>query len=93
MVYHSDEILLDIGFSSTSLLPMHCVYCSFDTTKIVISWYKATFPIFKNRAYFSVTSIALNDVNVRGGNVIKPFAREIGSIQNLYRYSRERGNA
>ena len=88
MVYHSDEILLDIGFSLTSLLPMHCVYWHFDTIKIVISWYKATFPIFKNRAYFSVTSIALNDVNVRGGNLIKPFAREIGSIQNLYRYSR-----
>ena len=32
-----------------------------------------------NRAYFSVTSIALNDVSIRGGNVIKPFAREIGS--------------
>ena len=27
---------------------------------------------FKSHAYFSVTSIALNDVNVRGGNVIKP---------------------
>ena len=27
---------------------------------------------FKNRAYFSVTFIALNDVNVRGCNVIKP---------------------
>ena len=40
---------------------------------------KATFLIFKNRAYFSVTSIALNDVNVRGGNLKKSFAREIGS--------------
>ena len=39
--------------------------------------------VFKNRAYFSVTSIALNDVNVRGGNVIKPFAREIGSGQKF----------
>ena len=28
-------------------------------------------PIFKNPAYFSVTSLALNDVKVRGGNVIK----------------------
>ena len=88
MVYHSDEILLDIGFSWISLLPMHCVYWNFDTIKIVLSWYKATFPICKNRAYFSVTSIVLNDVNVRGGNVIKPFAREIGSVQNVYRYSR-----
>ena len=79
MVYHSDEIPLDIGFSLTDPLPMHCVYCNFDTMKIVLSWYKATFPIFKNRAYFSVTSIAVNDVNVRGGNVIKPFARELGT--------------
>ena len=38
---------------------------------------------FKNHAYFSVTSIALNDVNVRGGNVIKPFAREIGTSQKF----------
>ena len=66
MVYHSDEILLDIGFSLSGLLPMHCVYWNFDTIKIVLSWYKTTFPIFKNRAHFSITSIALNDVNVRG---------------------------
>ena len=26
LVYHSDEIPLDIGFSLTGLLPMHCVY-------------------------------------------------------------------
>ena len=26
MVYHSDEIPLDIGYSLTGLLPMHCVY-------------------------------------------------------------------
>ena len=58
---------------------MHCVYRNFDTIKIVLSWYKATFPIFKSRAYFSVTSFALNDVNVRGDNVIKPFAWEIGN--------------
>ena len=66
MVYHSDKILLDIGFSLTGLLPMHCVYRNFDVIEIVLSWYKATFPIFKNPAYLSVTSIALNDVNVRG---------------------------
>ena len=48
----------------------------------------ATFPIFKNRAYFSVTSIAFNDVNVRGGNAIEPFAREIGTGKKLHRYSR-----
>ena len=88
MVNHSDEIPLDIGFSLAGLLPMHCVYWNFDTIKIVLSWYKAIFPIFKNRAYFSVTSIALNDVNVRGGNVLKPFARDIGTGQKLYRYSR-----
>ena len=50
---------------------------------MVLSWYKATFPIFKNRAYFTVTSIALNDVNIKGGNAIKPFAREIGSGQKF----------
>ena len=88
MVYHSDEIPLDIGFSLTGLLPMHYVNRNCDTIKIVLFWYKAIFLIFKNRAYFSVTSIALNDVNVRGGNVIKPFAREIGTGQSLYRYSR-----
>ena len=74
MVYHSDEIPLDIGFSLTGLMPMHCMYRNFDTIKIVLSWYKATILIFKNRVYFSVTSVALNDVNVRGGNLIKPFA-------------------
>ena len=79
MVNNSNEIPLDIGFSLAGLLPMHCVYWNFDTIKIVLSWYKATFQIFKNRAYFSVTSITLNDVNVRGGNVIKPFAQEIGT--------------
>ena len=81
MVYHSDELPLDIGFSFTGLLPMHCVYWNFDTIKIVLSWYKTVFPIFKNRAYFSVTAIALNDVNVRGDNAIKPFSREIGTSQ------------
>ena len=83
MVYHSDEIPLDIGFSLTGLLPMHCVYWNFDTIKIVISWYKATILIFKKRAHFSVTSIALNDVNVRGSKGIKPFAWEIGTGQKF----------
>ena len=67
MVYHSDEIPLDIGFSLAGLLPMHCAYWNFDTIKIVLFCYKATFPLFKNRAYSSVTHIALNDANVRGG--------------------------
>ena len=44
---------------------------------------KPHFPIFKNSAYFNVTSIAKNDVNVSWANVIKPFAREIGSGQKL----------
>ena len=88
MVYHSDEIPLDIGFSLASLLPMHCVYWNFYAIKSVLSWYKATFPIFKNRAYFSVTSIALNDVNVRGGHILKPFARDIVPVKSLYHYSR-----
>ena len=88
MVYQSDEIPLDIGFSLAGLLPMHCVYWNFDTIKIILSWYKATFPIFKNHAYLSFMSIALIDVNVRGGNVLRPFARDIGTGQSLYRYSR-----
>ena len=74
MVYHSDEIPLDIGFSLIGLLPMHCVYRKFHTIKIVLFRYKSIFLIFRNHAYFSVTSVALNDVKVRGGNVIKPFA-------------------
>ena len=69
MVYHSDEIHLDIGFSLTGLLLMHCVYCNFDTIQIVLSWYKATFSIFKNRAYFSASPIAVNDDYVRGSYV------------------------
>ena len=67
MVYRSDKILLDIGFSLAGLLPKHCMYWNFETIKIVLSWHKATFLIFKNRVYFSVTSIALNDVNVKRG--------------------------
>ena len=83
MVYHSDEIPLDIGFSLAGLLPMHWGYCNFDTIKSFLSWYKAKFPIFKNRACFGVTSIAFNDVNVREGNVINPFAREFGTSQKF----------
>ena len=62
---------------------MHCMYWNFDTIGIVLSLYKPTFPIFKNHTYFSVTSIALNDVNVRGGNAIKPFVREMGTGQKF----------
>ena len=91
MVYHSDEILLDIGFSLTGLLPMHCVYWNFDTIKIVLSWYKATFLIFKNRAYFKVMSIALKDVNVKGGNTIKRFSREIRTGQKFVSLLRIKG--
>ena len=40
---------------------MYRVYWNFDAIKIVLSWYKATFLIFKNGVYFSVTSIALNE--------------------------------
>ena len=88
MVFYLDKIPLHIGFSITDLLPMHCVYWNFDTIKIVLSWYKAKFPIFKNRAYFSVTAISLNGANVRGGNVIKSFAGQIGTDQSLYCYFR-----
>ena len=83
MVYHSDEMPLDFSFSLTGLLHMHCVYWNFDTIKIVLSCYKAIFLIFKNRACFSVTSTALIDVSVRGGNIIKPFAREICTGKKL----------
>ena len=83
MTYHSDELPLDIGYSLTGLLSMQCVYWNFDTIKIYLSWNKATFPIFKSRAYLSVWSIAWNDVSVRGGNVIKPFAWEIGTSQKF----------
>ena len=50
---------------------------------MVLSWYKTIFLIFKNHAIFIVTSIALNDANVIGGNIIKPFAREIGTSQKF----------
>ena len=50
MVYHWDEIPLESGCSLTGLLPMHGVYWNFDTFKSVLTWYKATFPISKNRA-------------------------------------------
>ena len=62
---------------------MYRVYWNFDTIKIVLFWYKAIFLIFKNRAYFRATSIALNDVNVSEGNIIKPFAQEIGTGQKF----------
>ena len=71
---------------------MHWVYWNFDPIKFVLSWYKFTFPIFKNGAYFSVTSIALNDVNVSGGNAIKPFAREIGTGQKYVLLFQIKGN-
>ena len=83
MVYHTDEIPLDIGLSLTGLLPMHCVYWSFDTIKIVLSCYKGIFLIFNNHTYFSVTSIALNNVNIRSGNIIKLFAWEISTRQKF----------
>ena len=83
MVYHPDEIPLDSGFSLTGLLPMHCVYRNFDTIKIVLSWYKAIFLIFKICAYFRVTSVALNHVNVRWSNAIKPFVQVIGTGQKF----------
>ena len=92
MTYHSDEIPLDIGYSLAGLLPMHCVYLNFDTIKIDVSWINATFPIFKNCMYLSVTSIALNDVNVRGRNVINRLHEKSAPVKSLYRYSRLWGN-
>ena len=51
----------------------------------VIPGTKPQFQFSEKRAYFSVTCtfIALNAVNVRGGNAIKPFALEIGTGQNV----------
>ena len=48
MVYHSNEIPLDIGFSLTGLLPMHCVYRNFDVIEI-------SFPGTKPHFQFSRT--------------------------------------
>ena len=69
VVYHSDEIPLDIGFSLIGLRvlkPQYNQNCPFLVQSHISD--------FKNRAFFSATSVSLNDVNVRGGNVIKPFA-------------------
>ena len=87
-VNHSDEILLDTGFSLTGLLSMHCVYWNFDIIKIVLSWYKAIFLIFKNHACFSVTSIALNDVNVKGVTLQKRLHEKSVPVKCLHRYSK-----
>ena len=48
MVYHSDEIPLDIGFSLTGLLPMHCGIQS-----------KLSFPGTKPHFQFSRTVLIL----------------------------------
>ena len=73
MAYHTDEITLDIGFSLTSLLYMymHCAYSNFVKIKLFFLT-QSKKPIFNNRAHFNVTSLASNDVNVRGENVVKP---------------------
>ena len=39
-------------------------------------------PTLKNRAYFCVTSLVLNDVNVRESNVIKPSLKELVLIRS-----------
>ena len=40
-------------------------------------------PTLKNRAYFSVTSLVLNNVNVRESNVNKPSLKETLLIRNF----------
>ena len=40
-------------------------------------------PTFKKRAYFSVTSLVLNDVNVRYSNVIQPSRSQYLSEVNI----------
>ena len=52
-------------------------------SKLFFAGTKPHFRSSKKGAYFSVTSIALNDVNVRGGSVLKPFARDIGTSQKF----------
>ena len=59
-------------------------------TKIICNIFSGRFDVhlqliqpILSHAYFSVTPSALNDVNVRGGNVIKPFAREIDTSQKF----------
>ena len=59
-----------------------CIETSIQS-KLSLSGTKPNFLISKNSAYFSVTSIALNDVIIRGGNIIKTFAREIGTSQKF----------
>ena len=44
-------------------------------------------PTFKNCAYFSVTSLVLNDVNVKESNVIKPSIQESVLIRSKYDFS------
>ena len=79
-VYHSDEIP-QFNWSAAYAL---CIETSIQA--------KLSFPdskpIFKNHAYFSVTSIALNDVNLRGGNVIKPSHEKSVRVINWHCFSR-----
>ena len=44
--------------------------------KHVLSLPRIQMPTFKKCAYFIVTSLVLNDVNVRESNVIKPSLKE-----------------
>ena len=86
MVYHSDEIPLDIGFSLTwSAAYTLCVLKLRYKAKLSFPCTKPQFRFSRTMPYFSVTSIALNDVNVhlRGISLIKPFAREIGTSQKF----------
>ena len=59
-----------------------CIESSIQS-KLSFPGIKPHFRFSRIHAYFSVTSIVLNDVNVRGGNVIKPLAREIGTGQKF----------
>ena len=42
----------------------------------------------QEREYFGITSITLNDVNVRGGNAINHLHEKSVPVKGLYRYSR-----
>ena len=87
MACHSNEIPIDIVLSFTGLLPMHSSYSNSDTIKFALSRSKAKMQIFNNNVYFSVTSLALNDVHVREGNIIKPPHEKSVLVKSLQCFS------
>ena len=83
MVYLSDEIPL--VFVLIKLICCLCTVCVKTSIQSKLSFpgTKPKLPMIIYRLDFNVTSIALNDVNVRVGYVIKTFTREIGTHQKI----------